>query len=242
MQTDQYDGILEDPRRIFTLNEYALYLNSTKKLVLSLRGGDKFCGESRKEETMSLVLSYSAHGDCSPPMITFKRRRPAKVSASSEVLLTQTPTGWMDAETFLEFVATKLHPWIQTKNIPLPIALFFNPWRSLLSLQLTEFCKSNGILLVALPKKVQSLNCGVTNALETMLETQRLLWITNSDVQKIRFANAVDFLSGALAELQESPEQNAFQASGELKIFKSRPINKNYSNSNSTNLQNYFDC
>lgn len=226
LRTEQYDGILDDPRRIFTLNEYALYLHSTEKLVLSLRGRNKFCGERRNEDSMSFALSYNAHGECPPLMITFKKSRPSELSASSEVFLTQTPTGWMDAETFFEFVSTKLLPWIQTKDIPLPIALFLDPWQSRLSLQLAEFCKSNGILLVALPKRVQSLNSGVTNALETMLEKQRLLWKTNNDVQKINFANAVDFVNGALAELQEneSPEQNVFQACGELKHFKSHPI------------------
>ncbi|XP_022199037.2 uncharacterized protein LOC111056028 [Nilaparvata lugens] len=56
----------------------------------------------------------------------------------------------MTCEAFFEFVADIFYPWLKKENIPLPVALFVDGHSSHLSLQVSQFCEKNGIILIAL--------------------------------------------------------------------------------------------
>lgn len=56
----------------------------------------------------------------------------------------------MTAEAFYEFMADIFHPWLIKENITLPVIMFVDGHKSHLSMQLSQFCEKNGIVLVAL--------------------------------------------------------------------------------------------
>lgn len=59
-------------------------------------------------------------------------------------------TGWMTATSFLDWVRHSFHPWLVKNKIQLPVVLYLDGHSSHLTLQLSEFCRENGIELIAL--------------------------------------------------------------------------------------------
>lgn len=57
----------------------------------------------------------------------------------------------MTCGSFFEYLANIFKPYIDQQNIPTPVILFFDGHSSHLSLQLSKFCRKNGIILVTLP-------------------------------------------------------------------------------------------
>ena len=56
----------------------------------------------------------------------------------------------MQMELFFKLLANFFHPWLKGNNIMLPVILFVDGHVSHLSLQTSQFCDQNGIILVAL--------------------------------------------------------------------------------------------
>lgn len=60
-------------------------------------------------------------------------------------------SGWMRAETFFEYVANGMNDWITKNNVKRPVLFFVDGHKSHMSIELSDFCTSNNIILYALP-------------------------------------------------------------------------------------------
>ena len=56
----------------------------------------------------------------------------------------------MTTECFFEYVKNVFHPFLLKEEIPLPVIVFTDGHASHFSIELSEFCSKNGIILVGL--------------------------------------------------------------------------------------------
>ncbi|CAH2108761.1 unnamed protein product [Euphydryas editha] len=129
-QTQQKD-VLQDPRRIFNTDETIFFLNPKGGKVLAQKGDKTVYQQVNPDEKECLTVLIT---EFSIP----------------EWGLGKTDSGWMTCEAFFEFIADIFHPWLKKESIPLPVILFVDGHASHLSLQVSQFCEKNGIILIAL--------------------------------------------------------------------------------------------
>lgn len=144
-----------DGSRIFNCDESAFYLSPQGDKVLVKRG-DKvaytFVNNDEKECITTLFCGNAA-GDLIPPMIMLNY---VKIPQSVSTLMPKgwsigrSESGWETAESFFEWVANIFYPWVLKKQIELPVILYVDGHSSHLTLELSNFCKKKGIVLVAL--------------------------------------------------------------------------------------------
>lgn len=226
LTSEKNNAIFNDPRRVFTFSESVLHLNSTDSTNLFARGSKKRSDDNKNDEFLSILFGCNANGDCPPMIFTSKFTSKECTEYSkmyklndSSVFLKQTASGWTDPEVFFNYMSTEFHPWTQTKNIPLPVVVFLNRRYTPLSLQLTDFCASNGILLIGLPtNSVQPFYFGMKLALETILMEQRLIWQQQNAGKRFERTVAIDLLHETLTEMQKNRFlfSNAFEGAGKL--------------------------
>ncbi|XP_046395793.1 uncharacterized protein LOC124163054 [Ischnura elegans] len=147
--------ILQDPRRIFNTDETAFFLNPKGGKVLAKKGDKTVYQQvnSDEKECLTVLITGSASGAVPPPTVLYKYKRiPQEIAENFPPAwgLGRTESGWMTCEAFFEFVADIFYPWLKKENIPLPVALFADGHSSHLSLQVSQFCEKNGIILIAL--------------------------------------------------------------------------------------------
>lgn len=89
----------------------------------------------------------SAEAEIAPPMVLFPYKR---LTSNAPYQLGSNESGWMNMETFFEYITHVFYPWLLKNNIQLPVVLFLDGHTSHISLPLSMFCKEKGIILVAL--------------------------------------------------------------------------------------------
>ncbi|CAH4033334.1 unnamed protein product [Pieris brassicae] len=112
-----------------------------------------------EKECLTVLITGSASGTIPPPTILFKYKRiPQEIAQNfpPEWGPGKTDSGWMTCEAFFEF-ADIFHPWLKKESIPLPIIIFVDGHASHLSLQVSQFCENNVIILIALYPKATHL-------------------------------------------------------------------------------------
>ncbi|CAF4828048.1 unnamed protein product [Pieris macdunnoughi] len=150
----QQKYVLQDPRRIFNTDETAFFL--IRRVVVLAQKGDKTVYQQvnpDEKECLTVLITGSASGAIHPPTILFKYKIiPQEIAQNflPEWGLGKTDSGWMTCEAFFEFIADIFHPWLKKESIPLPVILFVDGHASHLSLQVSQFCEKNGIILIAL--------------------------------------------------------------------------------------------
>lgn len=144
-----------DPSRIFNLDESAFFLVPKTDRVLARRGAKsvyKVVHEDEKE-SITTLFTVNAAGTMLPPMILFWYQRiPTNITNTlpPEWIIGNTDRGWMTAESFLDYITTKFHPWLVTNRIKFPVIFYLNGHSSHMTLALSQFCKANQIELIAL--------------------------------------------------------------------------------------------
>lgn len=155
LESNNWLDVLDNPDRIFNMDESAFLLCPKEKRVLA-RKGEKLVYSfvhNDEKECITTLFAGSASGKQPPPMVIYSYQRlPAAISEKfpKDWALGRSETGWMNGETFFEYVANIFHPWIIKNKIQLPVILFVDGHASHLTLHLCEFCKKNQIILVAL--------------------------------------------------------------------------------------------
>ncbi|XP_039300746.1 tigger transposable element-derived protein 1-like [Nilaparvata lugens] len=156
LKEKSYFEILNDSNRVFNGDESAFFLNPKGNRVLAPKGAKSvyLTVNSDDKECLTVLISVSASGLLAPPMVVFKYERVPNIiveSVPSGWGLGKTESGWMTRATFFEYITNIFHPWLIKEQITLPVILFVDGHTSHLTLQLSEFCEQNGIILIALP-------------------------------------------------------------------------------------------
>lgn len=148
--------ILDDPSRIFNGDETSFCMCPKTGKVLAPKGYRNVYSIQRgnEKETVTVLLVFSADGKTVVPMVVFPYVRPPKEVVNSlpeKWFLGKSETGWMVSETFFEYVANGVHSWLNENNVQRPILLFIDGHKSHMTMELSQFCQANGIILYALP-------------------------------------------------------------------------------------------
>lgn len=149
-----HGDVLNDPSRVFNMDETAFQLSPKTNLVIGERGRTLYNESSRSnKESITTLFSVNAIGTFAPPLTLYKYARLPKHivdSAPPYWSIGKTDSGWMTAESFYEYISNVFLPFVKAENIELPVIVFLDGHSSHMSLELSEFCSDNQIILIAL--------------------------------------------------------------------------------------------
>lgn len=148
--------ILEDPSRIFNGDETSFSMCPKTGKVLAPKGYRNVYSiqKGNEKETVTVLLVFSANGKTVNPMVVFPFKRVPKdvVNSLPETwFLGKSETGWMISDVFFEYIANCVHKWLEENQVPRPVLLFVDGHKSHMTMELSEFCENNKIILYALP-------------------------------------------------------------------------------------------
>ncbi|XP_037034396.1 tigger transposable element-derived protein 6-like [Bradysia coprophila] len=144
--------ILNDPKRIFNMDESGFFLNPKPgKVIRSFHV--RFIYTRDEKEMITVLIGGNASGVKTPPLVMFPYQRlPANIvnDMPDNWAFGRSLNGWMTAESFYEYVTNCFYPWLVESSIVLPIVLFVDGHSSHITYHLSEFCREKKIILIAL--------------------------------------------------------------------------------------------
>lgn len=222
MREDNIDAsILSDPRRVFNLCELVFYLRPSEKCEIAVKGTRNL--HNVIEQWLVVILGGNASGECPPALILHRYDRVPKQFSSNipeSIELNYSPTGCMTARTFYEYVSRPFFNWIKKRNIQMPIALFVNGHSSHITLSLCEFCKENGIILIALLANsthvTQPMEVGIIPPLKSLWRKHCELWEKKNSKNTLQNHHFAPLLGTVFDELKQNAAlfSNAFRKCG----------------------------
>ena len=144
-----------DPSQLYNCDEITFFLNPKGTKVLAGKGHKTIYQQvsSDDKECLTVLITGNANGSVVTPLVAYKYERlPSKITLNfpSSWALGKNDSGWVQTELFFEFLVNFFHRWLKGNNITLPVTLFVDVYVSHLSLQTSQFCNQNGIILVTL--------------------------------------------------------------------------------------------
>ena len=147
---------LRDPRCVFNCDESVFPLDGNTgriKAVLAKKGARHVMKRERGTKTQITVLGcVNATGDFMSPYLVYPGQlMTVRMGYENfpEVIYTQTDNGWMDADSFFEFICY-FDAWVKKLKIVRPVILWVDRHVSHLAEQTARFCHVNGIILFIL--------------------------------------------------------------------------------------------
>lgn len=155
LKEEKAEDILEDPSRIFNLDESGFRTNPESGLVLGPVNYQNFyvVKDGSEKESITTLVTVNAADDILPPVVVFPYVRiPMEIArnCNPEWALGRSPSGWMTGQTFFCFIGNTFIPWLKSKNVKKPVLLLIDGHKSHLTLNVCRLCKANGTILYAL--------------------------------------------------------------------------------------------
>ena len=145
---------LNDSMRVFNMDEGGFQLSPKTNLLIGERGKNTYEESARSnKKSITTLFAVNARGTFAPSLTIFKHAcLPNRIinAAPSGWGIGKSENGWMTAECFFEYLTNVFHPFLIKEEIPLPVIIFLDGHASHFSIELSEFCSKNGIILVAL--------------------------------------------------------------------------------------------
>lgn len=186
--------VLNDPSRLFNMDEKGFILTPSNEIVLVPRGDKAVynCSKNDGKECVTALLGGSASGKMTPPMIIHSyKRMPSAVllNDSAKWSVGISDSGWQTQKTFHDYIVNIFYKWLLDEKIQLPVILFIDGHRSHVSLTLSDFCAAHQIELIALyPNSThltQPMDVGVFKPLNTSWTNQAKDWRIEHQYAKI---------------------------------------------------------
>lgn len=158
------EDVLADPSHIFNADESGFQLCPKTGKVLCERG-EKYNYrqvKNNEKEQLTVMGTFSADGKKLPPLIIYPYKRKLPRSIADQVPdgweVGISSSGWMNSEVFYGYLANAFIPYIKENDIKLPVVLFVDGYKSHITLEVSELCSQNNIILIALhPNSTQFL-------------------------------------------------------------------------------------
>lgn len=222
---------IKSPRQVFNTDETAFFLCPKGKTALAEKGSKSVynLANSNEKECITTLVTANADGEMAPPMLMFAYERlPKKLikTVPESWGIGKSENGWMTSESFYEYVANVFQPFLQDKNIPLPVLLFVDGHKSHLTLNISRFCSQNNIVLISLPPNsthiLQPMDVGVFHPLKTRWRDKISEWRLTNFNKNFGKENFAPVLEQVLDETFQDPNicKNSFRKCG-LYPFKS---------------------
>lgn len=195
--------IFDNPTRVYNCDETAMFLSPQEKSVLAKKGDKTVYSFTANDEKECLTTLFTANaaGKLLPPMIIYKYKRVPQIIAKTMPTgwaIGLSDSGWMLSETFFEFVANVFCPWLTANDISRPVILFVDGHVSHLTLNLSNFCKKNGIVLVALLANsthiLQPLDVSFFHPLKVLWKNAVRNWRMENNGERIKRENFAPLL------------------------------------------------
>lgn len=146
--------ILDDPKRIYNGDETNFMLCPKNKKVLAPRGSRNIYEiEHNPKVSLTVMFTFSASGETTPPMIIYPYKRMPQEIAKSVPKgwgIGCTESGWMTKESFYEYIGNVLYPYLKGKGVDFPIILFVDGHKTHMTFKLSKLCTDLDIILIAL--------------------------------------------------------------------------------------------
>lgn len=227
--------VLEDPKRIWNMDETAFYLNPSGGCVIAEKGKHVYATSMNSDkENVTTLITVNAVGDYAPPLTLYKFERiPATYFKSAPLHwgIGKSKNGWMTAETFYDYMVNIFHPFLIEQKYTLPVIMFLDGHSSHLSLHLSKFCRDNGIVVVCLYPNtthiLQPLDVAVFFPLKCHWKKELRTWRLEHDGREIRKQDVPNLLNSILTKISfKTTIINGFRKCG---LYPYEPNNVDYS-------------
>lgn len=228
--------ILKDPDRIWNMDESGFQLSPKSNLVIGERGRNVYNESSRSQkESITTLFSVNAMGTFAPPLTIFKYARlPKSITDQAPPFwsLGKSESGWMTSECFFEFISNVFLPYLKEEKAKFPVVVFLDGHSSHLSLELSEFCSSNQIILISLfPNAthiLQPLDVAVFGPIKSKWKQICRQWRIENDGREINKADVPLALSRFIGG-DPSMQENVISGFKSTGLFPFEPNNVDYS-------------
>lgn len=146
--------IIDDPRRVFDMDETAVHLSPKGGLVLAEKGKAVYDVAGNEKENVTTLFNVNAAGEFAPSLTIFKYEQLPKIcvdSAPKDWGIGKSENGWMTSESFYEYFTNVFYPFLLKSEIQLPVIVFLDGHVSHMSIHLSKFCKDKQIILCCFP-------------------------------------------------------------------------------------------
>lgn len=227
--------ILEEPSRIWNMDETSFYLNPKGSCVLAEKGKSVYGVSSNSDkENVTTLITVNAVGEFAPPLTLYKFERIpiAYMKAAPKGWgIGKSKNGWMTAETFLQYFENVFYPYLTKKGTAFPVLVFLDGHTSHLTLELSRFCKEKQIIIVCLYPNtthiLQPLDVSVFFPLKTKWRKVLQMWRIEHEGEEIKKKDVPTVLHKILHEHSFTEAVvNGFRVCG---LFPFDPNNVDYS-------------
>ncbi|CAI6353666.1 unnamed protein product [Macrosiphum euphorbiae] len=213
--------VLDDPSRLFNCDETGLQTCPKSGRVLGPKDIKDFyeIAQGHEKECVTVLCTYSAKGGVPPPMVLYPYKRiPTSILATfpEDWVIGRSDSGWMVSSTFYEYVSNGFFPWLIKNNIQFPVILFLDGHKSHLSLELTEFCAANKIILYCLPPNSTNIMqpCDVAIFKPLKASWKSVVGKNKRSGNPITKTNFVNYFKEAFNSVKTSSITNGFRKCG----------------------------
>ena len=174
LQTEvpDYEQIIQDPRRIWNMDESGFPLSVKKGKALAKQGSrNVYNVTTETHQNITVIAGCNAAGEYLPPHIIFKgeRKRNCGMQEFPDAIYSSSKTGWIDSSIFIAFLE-EFAKHIKASKIPEPVILFLDGHSSHLTFEAAKFSSEKSILLNCLPAHashiLQPLDVGIFSSLK----------------------------------------------------------------------------
>lgn len=216
-------SILEDPSRVYNGDETCfLFCPKLGKVIAPTGARNVYeVDKGQAKQNLTVMFSFSAAGDVTPPLIIFPNKRlnkPISNSIPDDWGIAMSENGWMKSEIFVDYIKNIFHKNIVKQNVQFPVILFVDGHRTHLTYKLSQLCTELQIILIALypnaTRILQPADVSCFKPLKTFWKQGVLQWRRDNPYCQLAKCHFAPILQKALANLKKDAVANGFRACG----------------------------
>ena len=206
---DQMDKHKFGPTRIFNVDETGITsVPKSHSKIISLRGRRQVgcLTSAERGHTVTAVLCFSAAGQYVPPFLIFPRQRMKDGlldDAPPGTAATCHPSGWMQADIFVEWLKHFIHCVKPSKDDPVLLLLDGHASHTK-NIEAIDVARNKGIVMLCFPPhcthKLQPLDVGFMGPLSKYYSREVKSWLRNNPGRVVTQLQISKILGAAYAE------------------------------------------
>ena len=183
--------MFEDPTRIYNCDETGFPLAPKPKKVIVERGGTHHyqSGIANTKAQITVLLCCSAVGHYTKPLVVYPGVQPRTElrqhfhDTFNEGLFGNSESGWMDTKLFADWLENGFNDCIVRRRVTKPVILFIDGAKVHLSIEASEYCSRNNIILYTLYPNathiIQPLDLVLMGSVKSTYKEEMRKWLVN---------------------------------------------------------------
>ena len=179
-------NLFEDPTRIYNCDETGFPLAPKPKKIIIERGGNHHY-QTGIANTKAQITSASTVGHYTKPLVVYPGVQPQTELCQhfhdtfNEGLFGNSESGWMDTKLFAEWLEHGFNEDIKQRSVTKPVILFIDGAKVHLSIEASEFCTRNNIILYTLYPNathlIQPLDLALMGSMKNIYKEEMRKWL-----------------------------------------------------------------